>query len=760
MEVNQQKLHELEQLCVQEQPPAAMAVCPLHVNCRDICGHISEGDFNQARAVYEKSVPFPEILSRVCEQPCRDACIRKNCGDALLMQRLERSAVEWGSVKQRRLFLSKKKERTAVIGGGITGLTAAVELGKKGYPVTIFEKEAWLWGSLRKDGRADEAILENEGKKLVQYGVSIELEHEIADPGPLLEQFDAVVIAWGLKKDPLAVKETIFQVEGSTMFAGGDAIRENFGTYASAMAQGKSLAISVDRFLKKVSMDAGREREGVFETTLHVRWDKEKRKESSAAKDGVLSQEEAVLEAQRCLDCKCTECTDACAFMRHYKSYPKKYLREIYNNLSIAMGTRHANKMINSCALCGQCAAVCPHGLNLGETIQEARRIMVEKKKMPQSAFEFAINDMNYSNSETAFLSRCQPGKGKSDFAFFPGCQLAASSPRTVRLAYLDLMKRMGKSVGLILGCCGVTADWAGEQELFEKTKKQLEESWKDQGCPVLIMACPTCYDVFCREMPDISCIGIWDVLLEKGLPQEYHKTMEQAVIHDSCGARSHPKVRKAVRTLAKNMGYQLEEEKYKQEQSLCCGFGGLAPVSNPQVADEMTDQWMREDEGLRLTYCVNCRDRLVKRKGTAVHILELLYDPQEALERKAPGYSLRRDNRFELKRQLLEELWNEKAPKEDKMKLVYSQETENELEERKILESDIRQVLEWSENGHRIRDGKSGCMIGHRQVGNVTFWVYYRVREDGVYEVERAYSHRMAISGEGDGKQDVGKIL
>ena len=144
-----------------------------------------------------------------------------------------------------------------------------------------------------------------------------------------------MAVAWGIKDQPLAVNPDSFQIEGTAMFAGGGAIEEKAGSCVDGMAQGKRLAVSVDRFLKKVSMNAGREKEGIFETTLHVRWEEEEKKDSALKEDAVLTREEAMAEAGRCLDCKCTECTDACAFMRHYKSYPKKYLREIYNNLSI-----------------------------------------------------------------------------------------------------------------------------------------------------------------------------------------------------------------------------------------------------------------------------------------------------------------------------------------------------------------------------------------------------------------------------------------
>ena len=65
-------------------------------------------------------------------------------------------------------------------------------------------------------------------------------------------------------------------------------------------------------------------------------------------------------EAKRCLQCECLECVKVCAYLERFGAYPKKYAREIYNNESIVMGTRQANKLINSCSLCGLCEEVCP----------------------------------------------------------------------------------------------------------------------------------------------------------------------------------------------------------------------------------------------------------------------------------------------------------------------------------------------------------------------------------------------------------------
>ena len=67
--VDQSNLHQLEALCTQEQPPAAMSICPLHVDCRGVCAAIANSDFDAAKTLYCKSVPLPHVLCRLCVQP-------------------------------------------------------------------------------------------------------------------------------------------------------------------------------------------------------------------------------------------------------------------------------------------------------------------------------------------------------------------------------------------------------------------------------------------------------------------------------------------------------------------------------------------------------------------------------------------------------------------------------------------------------------------------------------------------------------------
>ena len=60
----------------------------MHVDVRSMLAALAEGDLLAARTVYTKSIPFPGILSRVCDEPCRATCTRAQVGEALALERM------------------------------------------------------------------------------------------------------------------------------------------------------------------------------------------------------------------------------------------------------------------------------------------------------------------------------------------------------------------------------------------------------------------------------------------------------------------------------------------------------------------------------------------------------------------------------------------------------------------------------------------------------------------------------------------------
>ena len=152
-------------------------------------------------------------------------------------------------------------------------------------------------------------------------------------------------------------------------------------------------AVSIDRYIQRVSLTAARVNEGPYDSCLYTNTQGVPALPVTLMSGGGTGYQraEASAEAMRCLQCECLECVKVCEYLDHFGSYPKQYARQVYNNLSIVMGTRAANTLINSCSLCGLCGVICPTGMDMGELCRKARQTMVTQGHMPPSAHDFAL---------------------------------------------------------------------------------------------------------------------------------------------------------------------------------------------------------------------------------------------------------------------------------------------------------------------------------------------------------------------------------
>jgi heterodisulfide reductase subunit C len=750
----QEVLHKLESLCTQEELPACNAACPIHVDMKSIMKSAAQGDFKGAYTMYAKVVPFPRIIAYSCDAPCQKACKRMEIGGAVNIRDLETAAVNFGfSERKKLLFLPKNSNRISIVGGGLRGLTAAYDLVKKGYKITIYEKSNQLGGSLWDipEEKLPRHIIEEDIEELLKYPINIKYQEEVlCDTIEQAEEFlkisgdQALYISCRTSLFTQADENTLM-VNASPVFTGSRTLQQQSKSTISEIFDGRSAATSIDRAVKNVSVMAGREKEGAYETKLFTNTSQYPFASPVEKASAQYSREEATEEAKRCIQCECLECVKGCAFMQHYKSYPKKFVRETYNNLSIPIGTHHANKPINNCNACGQCESICPNGLSMADVYLAARSVMVDTKKMPQSAHEFAMLDMEYSNGEDYFMAKNQKGFENSAYMFFPSCQLSASEPELTEVIYGDLCERLEGGVGIMLACCSIIAKWAGETKVFEENLNQLIFHWEQMGKPKVITACPTCGKTL-AEHTDMEVVGIWELLKDKEPAENAAGIPQTMVVHDACSSRYDEKTQEDIRGLAYHLGYQLEEIHYSKKITPCCGYGGLTPFADRELANEITKKRTVQTERPFLTYCVNCRDRFLKEGKESYHILELLYGEVKGIRRISPTWSERQENRASVKQSLLKNQWGIEIMPKENVELFIRKELEQILEERMILRSNISDaILHGEKMNERFLDPKTNCYITSYKPKNVTFWVVYKPRETG-YEIINAYSHRMTL--------------
>lgn len=765
--MDQETLRELESRCIQEEPPGCTAACPLHVDGRAFARHMGRGRWEDAWKVLQKSMPLPRILGRICDAPCQSRCKRNEAGGAVRLGALERACVQSEPPAIRVASLPAKGKSIAVAGSALSGLTLAWDLARKGYAVAVFDAKEHPGASLRQTAPADlpDEAIDAEIAALTGLGVRFEPGKEVdskAFEDYCRHNFDAVYLdlnvvsgqGWTLDRKgdgTIRIDAATWSTRRDGVFAGG---RTPSPVWQAA--RGRWAATSIDRFLQGVSMTAGREKEGPFETRLFTSLANVSPLPAVTPADEVrgYSRTEAETEARRCLQCECLECVKVCIYMEKFGAYPRKYAREVYNNLSIVMGERKANRLINSCSLCGLCQQVCPHDFAMQDLCLQARRTMVDKGRMPPSAHEFALLDMAFSQSERFAMVRHQPGRESSAYLFFPGCQLCASAPQQVEQVYAHLCASLPDGVGMMLDCCAAPAYWAGRRETFEDQAAHLRNRWDALGRPRLVLACATCLRMFKDHLPMIPAVALWSVLGTHPLPAADTGINRPLAVHDPCTTRFEAQLRNDVRRLIGECGIEIEELPLSGDTTECCGFGGLMFNANPELAGAAARGRAERSGSDYITYCAMCRDNLAAAGKRIVHLLDLYFpDPgqPDPARRPRPDWSRRQENRARLKARLLENVWDEPPQRKnarETIKLVISPEVAERLDRRRILTDDLKQVIRYAEaGGETFFHPPSGRYKAAHAPYKVTFWVEYTPTSEG-HVVHNAYAHRMEVIG------------
>jgi indolepyruvate ferredoxin oxidoreductase alpha subunit len=189
----------------EEKTAPCQAACPVQVDARGYVALISEGKFDEALALVREKNPFPGITGRVCSRPCEKVCRRDKVDQPVAINLLKRFLADReGQLNVDTTPGEEKGERVAIVGSGPTGLMAAYELRKRGYPVTIFEALPVVGGTLAVATprfRLPQEVLEKEIDIIRQMGAELRTNTAVG-PGLSLDDlrnqgYRAVLLAVG-----------------------------------------------------------------------------------------------------------------------------------------------------------------------------------------------------------------------------------------------------------------------------------------------------------------------------------------------------------------------------------------------------------------------------------------------------------------------------------------------------------------------------------------------------------------------------------
>ena len=324
-----------------KEPPCAHA-CPCGTDVRGFLHVLAGGGrrgLDEAQAIEEAFYiiadrnPLPAVCGRLCPHHCETGCTREAYDGGVSVNQVERAIAEaainasWPLREIEGAEPGNPPEAITVIGAGAAGLSAAYQLARRGYDVTLVDPHEEAGGELRygiEAGRLPRTVLDAEVDRILALGVTFIGGADVAE-------FE--------EAEPRVLKTRIYEA-------------------------GTPVAVN----LIAASIHFGRHAAGVLDAEIRRAAEPEAPKLPPVAKDriildhfprvarGVTTEEtwsagEAVHEAQRCLQCgACIEC-DNC-----WKYCPDQ---AVVKPLEPGQPYRFR---LEFCGGCSKCAEQCPTG--------------------------------------------------------------------------------------------------------------------------------------------------------------------------------------------------------------------------------------------------------------------------------------------------------------------------------------------------------------------------------------------------------------
>ncbi|MGE5199645.1 MAG: FAD-dependent oxidoreductase, partial [Rhodospirillaceae bacterium] len=273
--------------------------------------------------------PLPAVCGRLCPHHCETGCTREPYDGSVSVNQVERAVAEAAidaSWPLRRLDGAVPGTAVTVIGAGAAGLSAAYQLARRGYAVTLADPHDEPGGELRygiDDARLPRAVLDAEIARILALGVTFAGRADLAS---------AEAAA------PRLVKTKVYE-SGAPVAPGAIPAAVHFGRHAAALldadVSGAAAAPATLPPVEKSRVQA--------DYHLHA--------PRGEAAGETWPAGAAIAEARRCLSCgACFEC-DNC-----YKYCPDQAVLK-----PVEPGEPYRFKL-EFCQGCSKCAEQCPSG--------------------------------------------------------------------------------------------------------------------------------------------------------------------------------------------------------------------------------------------------------------------------------------------------------------------------------------------------------------------------------------------------------------
>lgn len=186
--------------------PPCNAACPAGNDIEGFISLLHEEKWEAALDLLLTTNPLPGVTGRVCNSPCEESCNRGCFDQSVSIKTLERTLADYAKDKASKVMgVPRHKEKVAIVGSGPAGLSCAYHLARKGFGITVFERNAEIGGMLRYGipaYRLPKNVLDQEVGRLHKLRIDFQLNRELGNNLLMkdLQNYDGIYLALGFHK--------------------------------------------------------------------------------------------------------------------------------------------------------------------------------------------------------------------------------------------------------------------------------------------------------------------------------------------------------------------------------------------------------------------------------------------------------------------------------------------------------------------------------------------------------------------------------
>lgn len=173
--------------------------CPIKIPTQKRFSLLRAGKIKEALELVLEYSPFPaSVCGQVCPNLCLNNCSRLNVDEPMDVKMLGSLSKD---IKIKPVKITQK-QKIAIIGAGVAGISSAWQLARQGYNVELFEQDDNIGGKLSQvipQERLSKEILDTELERFKNLGINIHTSTKVTKElfKQLEQDFDAVIVSIG-----------------------------------------------------------------------------------------------------------------------------------------------------------------------------------------------------------------------------------------------------------------------------------------------------------------------------------------------------------------------------------------------------------------------------------------------------------------------------------------------------------------------------------------------------------------------------------